>query len=130
MLTILLSIVICLIGFVVFNKAPIWHDGWLVTSVCMMIVGGILAVIAICYSISIQIGKDIEYQNMLYKKEVIEYRIEQIDENVVGNELLYGDIVGFNNALRTTKKWANNPWTNLFWNDMVAEIDYIELPVS
>jgi hypothetical protein len=70
---------------------------------------------------------DVEYQNMLYTKEMLEYRIEHMEENITGNEMLYNDIVKFNNALRAEKKWANNPWTNWFNNQDIASIDYIEL---
>ena len=79
------------------------------------------------FIVLVQINKDIEYQNTLYEKEVLEYRIEEVDSNIVGNELLYGDIVEFNNNLRTTKKWANNPWTNWFFNEDVATINYVEI---
>lgn len=68
-----------------------------------------------------------EYQNTLYKKEMLEYRIEHMKENVTGNEMLYNDIVEFNNMLRAKKKWTNNPWTDWFNNKDIASIDYIEL---
>lgn len=74
-----------------------------------------------------QIGKDVDYQNKLYEREVLEYRIENMDDNIVGNEMLYNDIVEFNNSLRSTKKWANNPWTNWFNNRDIATIKYIEI---
>ena len=70
---------------------------------------------------------DVEYQNMLHTREMLEYRIEHMEENITGNEMLYNDIVEFNNALRVEKKWANNPWTNWFNNQDIASIDYIEL---
>jgi hypothetical protein len=61
---------------------------------------------------------------------MLEYRIEHIEENITGNEMLYNDIVEFNNELRSTKKWANNPWTNWFYNQDIATIDYIEIELS
>ena len=70
---------------------------------------------------------DVEYQNMLHKREMLEYRIEHMEENITGNEMLYNDIVEFNNELRNTKKWANSLWTNWFNNQYIAAIDYIEL---
>lgn len=68
----------------------------------------------------------IDYKKALYTKKTIEYRIEHQEDNIVGNELLYNDIIGFNNALRSTKYWANNPWTSWFNNDKIAQLDYIE----
>lgn len=89
---------------------------------------GIFAVLFSCLGvINNQVGKDIRYQNALYEKEVLEYRIDSMEENIVGNEMLYNDIVEFNNELRSVKKWANNPWTNWFFNEKIATIDYIEL---
>lgn len=70
---------------------------------------------------------DLDYQNALHEREVIEYRLDHMKENITGNEMLYNDIVEFNNMLRSQKKWANNPWTNWFNNEKIAELDYIEL---
>ena len=75
----------------------------------------------------VKINEDIDYQSALYEKEVIEYRIDNMSDNVVGNEMLYNDVVEFNNELRRTKKWANNPWVNWFYNQKIAFIDYIEI---
>lgn len=72
------------------------------------------------------ITKQVDFEKVLYEKKTIEYRIEHQEDNIVGNELLYGDIVEFNNELRNTKYWANNPWTNWFNNDKVAQLGYIE----
>lgn len=80
--------------------------------------------------IDVQVNGDIQYQNKLYEREMLEYRIEHIEENITGNEMLYNDIVEFNNELRSTKKWANNPWTNWFYNQDIATIDYIEIELS
>lgn len=70
---------------------------------------------------------ELNYQNVMHEKEMLEYRIEHMEENITGNEMLYNDIVAFNNELRNVKKWANNPWTNWFNNQDIASIDYIEL---
>ena len=77
--------------------------------------------------ISAQVNGDINYQNNLHEREMLEYRIEHIEENITGNEMLYNDIAEFNNELRSTKKWANSPWTNWFYNQDIATIDYIEI---
>lgn len=101
---------------------------WVTLLGILLTVSGILSSIIVgTLIIGTQINKDVEYQNALYEKEVLEYRIEEADSNIVGNELLYGDIVEFNNKLRTIKKWANNPWTNWFFNEDLATIDYVEI---
>lgn len=73
---------------------------------------------------------NLEYENKLYEREVLEYRLESVDNNITGNELLYNDIVAFNNTLRFAKKYANNPWLSWFNNQKIASIDYIELPIG
>lgn len=100
------------------------------------VIGFVLAIIAffaVLFTgigiIDAQANENIYYQNVLYEKEMLEYRIEHIEENITGNELLYNDIVEFNNELRSVKKWANSPWTNWFYNQDIATIDYIELDV-
>lgn len=89
----------------------------------------ILSVIAtvICFTIILYNVTmcDINYQNMLYAKEMLEHRIEHMDEDVIGNEMLYNDIVEFNNELRIVKKFANSPWTNWFNNQKIADLDYV-----
>ena len=75
-------------------------------------------------------NRDIKYQNAVYEKEMLEYRIEHMEENITGNEMLYNDIVEFNNGLRSIKKWANNPFTNWFYNQDIATIDYVELDIG
>lgn len=69
------------------------------------------------------------YQEAVYSKKVLEYRLEQ-KLDVVGNELLYSDIVEFNNMLRREKIWSSNPWVGCLYNSKVASIDYIELPIE
>lgn len=92
----------------------------------VIVFGLVLFVLSGCI-IGVQVEKDVDYQNMLYRKEILEYRIEHMEDNVTGNEMLYNDIVEFNNELRGIKKWASNPWTNWFNNGRIATIDYIEL---
>jgi hypothetical protein len=90
---------------------------------------GILATAAFLFVILLNsITYDTEYQNMLHTRDMLEYRIEHMEDNITGNEMLYNDIVEFNNELRSVKKWANNPWTNWFNNQDVATIDYVVLP--
>lgn len=103
-------------------------DNWAInTGGIGAIIFGICAVVAVALLLSVQINKDVEYQNALYEKEVIEYRINNMEDNVVGNEMLYHDIVEFNNDLRSVKKWANNRWTNWFVNDLKADMNYIPI---
>lgn len=100
----------------------VWETGAILTAS-----GIIVSLFVFGFIISANVNKDIDYQNAMYEREMLEYRIDNMEENIVGNEMLYNDIVEFNNELRNVKKWANNPWTNWFYNKDVATIDYIEL---
>ena len=73
-----------------------------------------------------QIAKEVNYQKALHEREALVFRLEHREENIVGNEMLYSEIVAFNNDLRREKKWADNPWVGCLYNDMIAELDYIE----
>ena len=125
--------------------------GWIIISVILLIIGHntkidygtrenlqfigafglpisiVINMIAIVLIIGNAVNYDLDYQNTLHKKEMIEFRIEHVEDNLTGNEMLYNDIVEFNNTLRSQKKWANNAWTNWFYNKKIAALDYIEL---
>lgn len=96
----------------------------------LLIVGAIASVTCAVAVLSVQVNKDVDYQSALYQKEMIEYRIDHADEDIVGNELLYNDIVEYNNDLRFIKKWSDSYWTNWFFNEDIATIDYIELDME
>lgn len=97
--------------------------------VCLLI-GGILGTITGGISIGTAINADLDYEKTIYERDVLEYRLEHSDENMVGNELLYNDIVEFNNRLRHTKEWADSPWISWFFNQKIADIEYIELDLG
>ena len=104
------------------------YENWAFSVAMMLTILACFGTIFCCVGIiGVQANKEIDYQNTLYEKEMIEYRIDNMEDNVVGNEMLYNDIVEFNNRLRNIKKWANNPWTNWFNNQDIASIDYIKL---
>ena len=122
-------VVIGIIFVIISKKTQNWNTKeWTSFVGCFLAVVGIVASLFIAASIiSKTITCELKYQNVMYEKEMLEYRIEHMEENITGNEMLYNDIVKFNNELRNTKKWANSPWTNWFNNQDIASIDYIEL---
>ena len=104
-------------------------------SLCAIVImitlfSAISLLVVVCSIIEVNVNHDTDYQNMLYEKEMLEYRIDNISDNIVGNEMVYSDIVDFNNRLRVIKKWANNPWTNWLHNKDIADIDYVEIKVK
>ena len=74
-----------------------------------------------------QIPANINYEKMLYEREMLVYRLENKEENLIGNEHIYTQVIEFNNELRNTKYYSNNIWTNWFYNQKIATIDYIEM---
>lgn len=91
------------------------------------ILGVILSLAVVSVWIGNSVRMEINYHNALHKREMLEYRVEHMNEDITGNEMLYNDIVEFNNELRSQKKWANSIWTNWFNNKYIADLDYIEL---
>lgn len=122
-LIVLTVIGICLL---ILHKHCFYCNDWFQIIGITITTAGIVALIVCSLCIScILINSDLNYENMLDQKEMLEYRLEK-QSNIVGNELLYSQILEFNNELRSIKKWANNPWTNWFNNKKIANIDYIK----
>ena len=118
-------VVIGIVGIIIDFNTNKDFPAW----ICMpsFVVGIAALIVSLAIICKVQLNRDVDYQNKLYERTTLEYRIENEDAHTTGNELLYRDIVKFNNGLRMTKKWANNPWVNWFWNEDIAKIDYIEI---
>jgi len=126
MLIVILLVVIIIVG-IVFLVKDSWYKGAMYSSGFIMVVlGGLLLLIALTFILETQIPSQINYEKTLHRKEVLEYRLENIENDTVGNEYLYGDIVEFNNEVRAVKYWSKNLFTNWFYNKKIASIDYIE----
>lgn len=95
---------------------------WIFVALCAVVL--IVEIVAI---LCVQIPKQHNYEAFLYEKEVLEYRLENYNDNIVGNELLYNDIVEFNQNLRCAKRYHNNLWTNWYVNGKIASVDYIDI---
>lgn len=109
-------------------KNPARKDAILDIVSFAFMVFGITTTVIVSVAILCNVGNyDVDYQNAICEKEMLEYRIEHMEDNIVGNEMLYNDIVEFNNELGNEKKWANNPWTNWFANQDIATMDYVVL---
>lgn len=128
MLTMIILTII-LIAFVISTIITIVIKGDELASAILILCSLIYFVIyvsIIVIILSIQIPAKKDYEKALMQKEMLEYRLEN-DNIGIGNELLYNDIVKFNQELKDTKYYANNLWTNWFVNDYIAKIDYIEI---
>lgn len=127
MLITIISIIIFVVGicFLIMGL-KIFFDCLVFVGVVMSFIGMLGTLISVILICLVQPTKQTDYEQMLYKKEVLEYRVEHQEDNIVGNELLYQEIVEFNNQLRTNKRFANNIWINWFVNDLVATIEYVD----
>ena len=106
----------------------IWsNDEFCILGLILLFIFILPAGITTGIAINTKIHKEENYTQAIYKRQVIEYRLEKQDENLVGNELLFEDIVSYNNMLRQHKRFSNNCWLNWFYNDKIATIEYIEL---
>lgn len=115
------------IVLIVLSNVFYWDDdcifGFLIT-----VVSTIALTIMSMYCIVVHVRRDIDYEQRYYQKQVLEYRIEHYEDNIVGNELLYNDVVEFNNKLRDYKRHNKMFFTNWFTCDKIAQIDYIVIP--
>lgn len=108
-----------------FKLNKFYHSDLLIIKLILLITSFVLIVLS-CLIIGIQTNSQIEFEQSLYEKKTLEYRLEHINDNKVGNEMLYSEIIDFNNNLRYNKYWVNNYWTNWFNNSKVAKLGYIE----
>ena len=116
-------LILGIVGLVLHN----YGDFILGIGMILTFIGFIGTIIVSISIIDTQVNKEVNYQNTLYEKMVLEYRLDNMEDDIVGNEMIYNDIVEFNNELRSVKKWANNPWTNWLYNEKIAIIDYIKI---
>ena len=128
MLLIILFVALFILGVI---GLAWWHvsladDGWLPLLAFLLAVGLIGGLVAGSLAIATQVAKEVNYQDAVHEREALVYRLEHREANLVGNEMLYSEIVEFNNDLRREKKWANNPWVGCFYNDLIADLDYIK----
>lgn len=91
-------------------------------------IGGLCLLVGLTIILTVQIPTQTDYENMMYEGEVLQIRLDNIDNNTVGNELLYQDIISFNQTIHRHIKWSNNLWVNWFWNQKIKDIPMIDIP--
>ena len=70
------------------------------------------------------------YTDLVEKRELVEYRLEQIsnDKNLLVNGGTYEDLLDYNSTIRSYKTYSDNFWIGWFYADNIAKLDYIPLP--
>lgn len=128
--------IIFVIGLILLLKyrKDFWeHQGVITTGFTLMLIGGAVMLICGILCLTFATTADLDYANMVEKRDAIEYRLEQIenDKNLLVNGGVYDDIVEYNNEIRKYKKYgSSNPWTNWFNPAPIDKLDYIKLPKS
>lgn len=102
------------------------HDVWSTVGAVGCVLGFTGLVVSAFLGLRVQINKDVDYQVALNERDALVYRLEHREDNMVGNEMLYSEVTEFNNGLLSTKKWADSPWIGCFFNEKIADLDYIE----
>jgi hypothetical protein len=133
MLFTITSLVVLAVGIILIvlsknRKLRYWtRENLEFTGLLFIVLGVLVSLVCVGCIIGNASTRDIAYQNTLHARDVLEYRIEHMEENITGNEMLYNDIVEFNNNLRSTKRWADSLWLNWFYNQDIAAMDFIEI---
>ena len=129
MLIFIISLVVFAIGIClacIDCKYDILNGFWVSFTAVCLIIGGVAFFICSSLSCITLCTKNIGYEQAIYEKEMLEYRIEHQQDNLIGGELLYSDILNFNNEIKRCKKFSKNPFVNWYFNDKLAEIEYID----
>lgn len=82
------------------------------------------------FALSVQVNEQIEYEAAVDEYNILVYRLEHRDEStpIELSGSLYNDIIDFNNRVRKTKAWGNNPWVSWFYNQKIADnVNFITL---
>lgn len=116
-----------IIGFILIHLRNYQNKMWFAIVTDCLIAFGLIGMLASgVVAIITQSMAEANYQKTVYKKEVLEYRLENSDD-LSGNELLYKDIIDFNNELRGEKIYSQSLWVNWYQNEKIAEMDYIDI---
>ena len=129
MLLFIISLVIFVGGlFLLFveDKKFCFNEILYIIAFLTTVIGSVALVVCSLFAIITVCTKNIKFEKAAYEKEMLEYRLENQEENLVGGELLYNDILEFNNELKVHKKYSKNLFTNWYCNDKIAEMDYID----
>lgn len=125
MLITIISVLLIVLGLILFFKCDVVEISLtLFTAGC---IGTFICVLGIACT---QIPKQSAYEKEVMRRDMLVYRLEHKESEQVGNEMLYSDILEFNQDLYSAKRWCKNPWVNWFWNDKIAELDYIDIELS
>ena len=125
MLITLLSAIILIVGTIIFYYSFHYEE----LGFQLLFWGGLIFFLSIFLIFINALNTESDYQTKLIEYTTLNYKLECLSKDTEENEKLYLEIINFNSSIRTTKYWANNPWTSWFCNQLInKEIDYITIP--
>ena len=93
----------------------------------MSFMGLLISIISIML---VQIPKEINFEKTVMYKEMIEYRLELMENDEIETYAeiqLYNDIIEYNRFVMSHKKWSNNSWISWFYNKQIGDMELIVL---
>lgn len=133
MIIIVISVIMLIAGIILVNceakakkRTRSTNDKWYGTlGLIIGIIGFMATMLSVIFVCVIQCPSTIDYEKMAHEREVLVYQLENDDTD----DVLYSEIVEWNNTVRTAKRYCDNPFLNTFVNHKIADnLEYIELP--
>jgi hypothetical protein len=119
----IIGIILCIIEERSMNLDVSWIGR---IGVIMLVIGLVCGTFSGITSLTVHWEKDENLKDMLYEKEVLEFRLEHTDE-LSFSDPLYSDILAFNNKLELEKEYHDNIWIGSWFNSEIAEqVEYID----
>ena len=126
LILLVIAIVVCATLLILDSTGVLYLDYALTDFVIpILLIASIIPTIFLCIcGFSISYAENMKYESKMAEREMLVYRLE----NQSNDALLYGDIVEFNNWIRTNKLWAENIWTNIYNYQKCKSIEPINIP--
>ena len=123
MIITLLSILLFILGALGMVLNSYFESDYLaITSMITLVSGLLFSLFCLITILTVNIGRENDYNKMELRREVIIYRLEKDENNYI---LLSNEINEFNDIILTTKYYKDNLWVNWFFNPLLAELDII-----
>lgn len=115
-------------SFVRINKSYYHEDTWFLLGLLCSVFGGFLAIVVGVCAISEAVEAPSDYTRLVETKKMIEYRIDNLDneDNYMVNGGVYDDIIEYNSEIREYKRFGDNFWIGMMYDDDIAALELIE----
>ena len=121
MLVIIISLALIAMGVV--SVKLYWKPHIGLVLICLF---GVVFITSLVFVLLKNVSEGRIFEEYIYERAVLVYRVEN-EKDLKNNELLYRDIVKFNNKLRLHKHYHNSVWIGWLFSFDIAKIDYVEI---